>query len=95
MLEAGLRPKLTRKFKATTDSNHKLYIAPNLLKRQFNIVEPNRVWAGDITCIKTRKGWLYLATIMDLHSRKIVGWSMANHMRAELVNIAQNHTVQF
>ena len=88
MLEAGLRPKLKRRFKATTDSNHKLYIAPNLLKRQFTSAKPNRIWAGDITCIKTRKGWLYLATVMDLHSRKIVGWSMAGHMRAELVNNA-------
>jgi transposase InsO family protein len=88
MLEAGFRPKLKRKFKVTTDSNHKLYIAPNLLKRQFYIAKPNRVWAGDITHIKTRKGWLYLATVMDLHSRKIVGWSMDNHMRSELVNDA-------
>ena len=88
MSEAALTPKLKRKYKVTTDSKHKLYIAPNLLKRQFNIAQPNRVWAGDITCILTRKGWLYLATVMDLHSRKIVGWSMANHMRAELVNDA-------
>ena len=88
MLEAGLIPKLKRKYKATTHSNHKLHIAPDLLKRQFYIAKPNCVWAGDITHIHTRKGWLYLATVMDLYSRKIVGWSMANHMRAELVNDA-------
>jgi putative transposase len=88
MLEAGLAPKLKRKFKATTNSNHKLYIAPNLLQRQFYIAKPNRVWAGDITHIKTRKGWLYLATVMDLHSRKIVGWSMNTNMTATLVNDA-------
>ena len=88
MSEAGLTPKLKRKFKVTTDSKHNLYIAPNLLQRQFNPAEPNRVWAGDITYISTRKGWLYLATVMDLHSRKIVGWSMSKTMKATLVNNA-------
>lgn len=88
MFKANLKPKLKRKFKVTTNSNHKLHVAPNLLQRQFFIAEPNRVWAGDITYISTKKGWLYLAIVMDLYSRKIVGWSMANHMRAELVNDA-------
>lgn len=88
MSEAGLTPKLKRKFKVTTDSQHNLYVAPNLLQRQFNPAKPNRVWAGDITYIPTRKGWLYLATVMDLHSRKIVGWSMSENMKATLVNDA-------
>lgn len=85
---AGLRCKIKRKFKVTTDSNHKLNIAPNLLQRQFHVTSPNRVWAGDITYIPTRNGWLYLATVMDLYSRKIVGWSMNTSMSASLVNDA-------
>ena len=85
---AGLRCKIKRKFKVTTDSNHKLYIAPNLLQRQFNVTSPNRVWAGDITYIPTRNGFLYLATVMDLYSRRIVGWSMNTSLKAALVNDA-------
>ena len=88
MFEAGMKPKLKRKFKVTTNSNHTLYIAPNLLKRQFHVAAPNRVWSGDITYIPTKNGWLYLATVMDLHSRKIVGWSMAKTMKTALVNDA-------
>ena len=88
MKEAGLVPKIRRKFKATTDSKHSLNVAPNLLQRQFHVAEPNLVWAGDITYIPTRKGWLYLATVMDLYSRKIVGWSMDATMTARLVNDA-------
>ena len=72
---AGLRCKIKRKFKVTTDSKHKLYIAPNLLQRQFHVTSPNRVWAGDITYIPTRNGWLYLAAVMDLYSRKIVDYT--------------------
>lgn len=88
MFEANLKPKLKRKFKVTTDSKHSLAVAPNLLQRQFYIAKPNRVWAGDITYIPTRNGWLYLATVMDLYSRKIVGWSMNTSMTAALVNDA-------
>lgn len=88
MESVGLSCKIKRKFKVTTDSNHKLYIAPNLLQRQFHVTSPNRVWAGDITYIPTRNGWLYLATVMDLYSRKIVGWSMNTTMTASLVNDA-------
>lgn len=88
MKRAGLTPKTKRKFKVTTDSKHNLFIAPNLLQRQFNPASPNRIWAGDITYIPTRNGWLYLATVMDLYSRKIVGWSMNTSMTAALVNDA-------
>ena len=88
MKVAGLAPKPKRKFKVTTDSKHSLFVAPNLLQRQFYVAKPNRVWAGDITYIPTKKGWLYLATVMDLYSRKIVGWSMDNTMTAALVNEA-------
>jgi hypothetical protein len=67
-----------RKFKATTDSRHNLPVAPNLLDREFEAKEPNRVWASDITYIWTAGGWLYLAVILDLFSRQVVGWSMNN-----------------
>ena len=68
----------------TTDSRHNLPIAPNLLDRNFTAPAPNRVWLADITYIPTGEGWLYLAAVMDLYSRKIVGWAMRDHLRAEL-----------
>jgi transposase InsO family protein len=80
--------KTKRKFKATTDSNHKLPVAPNLLNREFKVDKPNCCYVGDITYIATGEGWLYLATVIDLYSRKVVGWSMADNMKAELVNKA-------
>ena len=80
--------KTKRKFKATTDSKHSLQVAPNLLNRQFAPSQPNRFYAGDITYIPTNEGWLYLAVVIDLYSRKIVGWSMANDMKTKLVNDA-------
>lgn len=85
MKEHGLKPAWKRKFVHTTDSNHNLAVADNLLNRQFSPAEINQSWVADITYIRTRSGWLYLAAVMDLYSRKIVGWSMAPHMRAELV----------
>jgi putative transposase len=88
MEEAGLICKTKRKFKATTDSNHSQPIAPNLLARQFHVARPNRYWVGDISYIPTHEGWLYLAVVIDLYSRNIVGWSMSSHMKAELVNKA-------
>ena len=80
--------KTRRKFKATTNSKHNKPVAPNLLNQQFSVEAPNHCWVGDISYISTNEGWLYLATVIDLYSRKIIGWSMANHMRAELVNNA-------
>jgi putative transposase len=74
------RPRRVR----TTDSRHDFPIAPNLLKRNFIAAAPNRIWLADITYVETEQGWLYLATVMDLYSRKIVGWAMADHLRAEL-----------
>ena len=68
----------------TTDSRHDLPIAPNLLNRNFRADAPNRIWLTDITYIETDQGWLYLATVMDLYSRRIVGWAMADHLRADL-----------
>jgi putative transposase len=88
MREAGLACKTQRKFKATTNSQHDLPIAPNHLDRQFKVMQPNQVYAGDITYIPTQEGWLYLAVVIDLYSRQVVGWSMAEHMRTKLVNDA-------
>jgi len=63
-------------------------VAPNTLNRQFAVDSPDQVWAGDITYIQTKSGWIYLAVILDLHSRMVIGWSLANHMRTELVESA-------
>jgi len=81
----GLRPVWKRKFIHTTDSKHTLPIAHNVLDRQFAPGAANLSWVADITYIRTRSGWLYLAAVMDLYSRKIVGWAMAPSMPAELV----------
>ena len=74
------RPRRVR----TTDSRHEFPIAPNLLKRNFTAAAPNRIWLADITYVETDQGWLYLATVMDLYSRRIVGWAMDDHLRADL-----------
>ena len=81
----GLRSAWKRKFVHTTDSKHDLPIAENVLDRQFEPETVNTAWVADITYIRTRSGWLYLAVVLDLFSRKIVGWSMAPNMPAELV----------
>ena len=73
------------KFVNTTDSNHSLPIFENILNRNFKPVAANQAWVSDITYIRTRSGWLYLAAVLDLYSRKIVGWAMAPTMPAELV----------
>lgn len=88
MKSADLICKTKRKFGATTDSKHNKPVVPNLLARNFTINEPNGCYVGDINYIPTNEGWLYLATVIDLYSRKIVGWSMDNNMKAELVNKA-------
>ena len=90
MKEMDLKATQKEKFVVTTDSNHNLYIYPNLLNRQFNVEEPNQVWVSDITYIWTLEGWVYLSSIMDLFSRKIVGWCIASHMKKELVIQALN-----
>jgi transposase InsO family protein len=74
------RPRRVR----TTDSRHDLPVAPNLLQRNFTATAPNRIWLADITYVETHQGWLYLAAVIDLFSRKIVGWAMADHLRADL-----------
>lgn len=85
MEKLGLRCKTRKKFKATTNSKHNEQISPNLLNRVFKVDKPNTVWVGDITYIWTSEGWFYLATVIDLYSRKIVGWSMADNMKTGLV----------
>lgn len=85
MREEGLHAKARRKFKVTTDSKHNRPVAPNLLARDFNAQSPNQKWAGDITYIWTQEGWLYLAVVLDLFSRKVVGWSLGSTMTSELV----------
>lgn len=84
MREQGLRGTRRKKFKKTTDSDHGRPVAPNHLLRQFDVDEPNRVWVGDITYVKTWQGWLYVAVVIDLFSRRVVGWAADDHMRAEL-----------
>jgi len=79
------RAKAARKFKVTTHSNHTLPVAPNLLEQDFSATRPNEKWVSDITYIYTREGWLYLAVVMDLYSRMVVGWSMSERMTSALV----------
>jgi putative transposase len=88
MKKAHVSVKRRKKFKITTDSNHRLPVAPNLLNRQFEVERPDRVWCSDITYLWTLQGWLYLAVVLDLYSRKIVGWAMSNHLTSPLVKEA-------
>ena len=90
MARQGLIAKAARKFKLTTDSNHQKSISPNLLARDFTADAPNQKWAGDITYLYTTEGWLYLAVVIDLYSRAVVGWSMSSRMTADLVCDALN-----
>ncbi len=81
----GLRGKAARKYKATTNSNHNLPVAPNLLEQDFTATSPNQKWVSDITYIATDEGWLYLAVVLDLYARRVVGWAMSDRMTAKLV----------
>ncbi len=81
----GIRGRHKRRYKATTDSNHDLPVAPNRLDRQFETTRPDQAWTADITYIPTHEGWLYLAVVMDLYTRMIVGWAMDARMTRELV----------
>lgn len=86
MCVAGLSVRRKRKWKATTNSRHMLPVSPNLLARDFEACEPNRAWVGDITYIWTAEGWLYLAVILDLFSRRVVGWAIDRRMTSKLVS---------
>jgi putative transposase len=95
MRQAGIAAKTARKFRCTTtDSDHDLPIAENLLDRQFDPATANESWLADITYIPTREGWLYLAAVEDLYSRRVVGWAMAEHMESRLVVDALAMAVQ-
>lgn len=85
MSSNDLRAKAARKYKATTNSNHNLPVAPNLLEQDFSAAAPNQKWVSDITYIATDESWLYLAVVLDLHSRLVVGWAMSERMTAKLV----------
>jgi putative transposase len=85
MQQYGIRARGKRRFRVTTDSRHEWPIAPNLLNRNFTASAPNQAWTGDITCIPTDEGWLFLAVVIDLFSRRVVGWSMQPEMRVNLV----------
>ena len=84
MRENAIAVQRNKKFKATTDSNHSFNIAPNLLDRDFFAEQPNQKWAGDISYVWTREGWLYLAVIIDLHSRRVIGWAVSSRMKRDL-----------
>jgi len=84
MRENNIRTIRTHKYKATTDSDHTFNIAPNLLDQDFSATGPNQKWAGDISYIWTSEGWLYLAVILDLYSRRVIGWAVSNRMKRDL-----------
>jgi len=85
MKEAAVQVRHRKKYKVTTNSNHKQPVFPSRLERQFEVEVPDRVYASDVTYIWTQEGWLYLAVVIDLYSRKVVGWSMSSRMKAQLV----------
>ncbi|MEZ7500420.1 IS3 family transposase [Flavobacterium sp. Arc3] len=88
MNELGLRSKLSKKFKATTNSTHNHLIVPNVLNRKFSVAEPSKVWVSDITYIRVKEGFLYLTTVLDLYDRKIIGWSLSNGMSVKETSLA-------
>jgi putative transposase len=95
MRRHGIRAHAPRRYRVcTTDSNHSLPVAENLLDRNFAAEKPDQVWLADITYIPTGEGWLYLAVILDLFTRKVVGWAMRDHMRAELTIAALTMAIQ-
>lgn len=94
MREAGLRSRVKRRFVATTDSAHPQPVAANVLARDFNASGPDEKWSADITYIATREGWLYLAVVLDLWSRRVVGWSMSERIDAVLVQNAMHSALE-
>lgn len=94
MHEMGLRSIIKRKYKATTNSRHNHPVAKNYLNRQFYPKRENLVWAGDITYIPTNEGWLYLSVVLDLYSRKVIGWSMSSRMKTQLAQRALQSAVE-
>jgi putative transposase len=84
MRQAGIQARTVRRYRVTTESNHRWPVAPNLLKRCFEATKPNRVWIADITYVRTWEGWMYLAAIVDVFSRYVVGWAMDKSISADL-----------
>ena len=84
----GIRAKTVKKWRTTTQSSHRLPVAANVLDRQFSITRPNRVWAGDLTYVWTTEGWLYLAVVLDLYSRTVIGWAMGHRLTVDLAERA-------
>ncbi len=94
MRREGIVAKHARKFKHTTDSGHELPVAENLLNQKFSVEAPNTVWVSDITCIWTREGWLYLAMVLDLFSRRVVGWATSSRINQDLVIAAARAAIE-
>jgi transposase InsO family protein len=88
MRQAAVEVRRKKHFKVTTDNRHNSPVALNLLNRKFEVSAPNRVWAADLTYLWTEEGWLYLAVVLDLFSRRVVGWSLSGQMKVELVKDA-------
>ena len=88
MRQEGIRAKTVKKWRATTQSKHRLPVATNVLNRQFTVTQPNRVWAGDLTYVWNTEGWLYLAVVLDLYSRLVIGWAMGQRLTGELAEQA-------
>ena len=93
MRQNGISVIRTQKYKVTTDSNHSFNIAPNLLNRNFSADRPNQKWVVDISYIWTREGWLYLAVVLDLYSRRVIGWAVSNRMKRDLAIRALNMAI--
>ena len=88
MRQHSIRAKTVKKWRAPTQSTHRLPVAENTLNRQFTVAQPNRVWAGDLTYVWTTEGWLYLAVVLDLYSRAVIGWAMGHRLTVELAERA-------
>jgi len=93
MRENGIFARMRRRFRHTTDSKHKLPVAPNLLEQNFTATAPNQAWVGDIMYIWTAEGWSYLAVLLDLYSRRVVGWALRKSLSRELAVSALQHAV--
>lgn len=93
MSKNGIKAKIFMKYRATTNSNHQKEKSVNLLNREFRRKSPNEVWSSDITYIRTEQGWLYLATVIDLYSRKVIGWQLDNRLNSDLVEKALQHAL--
>lgn len=93
MQESGIWARVRRRFRHTTDSNHKLPVAPNLLEQDFTATAPNQAWVGDITYIWTAEGWAYLAVLLDLYSRRVVGWALRKSLSREVALSALAHAL--